>query len=584
MFKIVTNFDHWHSVFESRDCTEEFRRAAIGTVRGSTFPWVALTSRPEGIGDREYVVALVAESANQLWSLEAIIRVRLKEKLDDVLSPDNTARRSALAVLMGVARELDSVSGEPSRSERKGETEGRKLLGKAVVAIGLLVFVGIAVSLIRGGKDVVAQAESATEQVKEAVDQASGMLAETKDLAGAMTEILKESKSVLAETATIRDGVVKAASDGMVILNSVRTLEASARASAKGAGGSLHSTQEVESESRGQMEEYLSQGEEVKGRVEEMLRDAERLRVRMEDVELTLMNALGKGDQVLRDSRRVSEKLDLALDYVDSVRLKTQQVEERIDAALEEGEKARAEAKSTSEELSGALEQGEEILRRTERVGEEVEAAVEKAAGFLEIMREVNELVMRGLQGSGSDSGAEGEGDVVGDEGKGGSEGVTTESVVEGEGREQSDSGGKGGVAESHELAEKGESPAVESQDTVVENGDPEEDDAPAEAVLDDANVGLGDGDDVEKRPRVFEEGRCVDQGPQFVESLQRHLMIEGYKLQDGADGRWGPETRSAFRWWSKESGMCEELEGEFTADDAYGCVCRVLNEPIEGE
>ena len=201
MFKLVTNFDHWHTLYESKDCSRGFRAAPIGGGGEQSFPSSILVSSPEGIGERQFVVILVADSPEVLWSLEAIFRTRLGGDLDDVLSRDGEAHRRAMAKLMKVAESLDDHQPASGREVRGNLNSGSMPL----VGAGLAGFVlGIGMSYILGFGEEDHVAETSATQALEAMQKIGTEVKESgakvlEEVKGSGAKVLQEVQGIGTE-------------------------------------------------------------------------------------------------------------------------------------------------------------------------------------------------------------------------------------------------------------------------------------------------------------------------------------------------------------------------------------------------
>ena len=133
MFKIVTNVEHWHNLYESRDCTEAFVRAPVDEGRGAQYPSAALARTGSRTSERQDVIALVTDDHKVLWSLEAIVCTKFDGNIGDALSSNSVVRQEAIGKLVDIATELDrSADG----FEQKPEARKMRLMPFAVAAVG----------------------------------------------------------------------------------------------------------------------------------------------------------------------------------------------------------------------------------------------------------------------------------------------------------------------------------------------------------------------------------------------------------------------------------------------------------------
>ena len=183
VFRIETNYDHWHNVFLSEDCSDEFRSASVGAGVSGRFPSSTLAEAPEGIGNRRLVLILVADELATLWSLESILRARLGGELEKVLSRNGEVRRRATSMLKRVAESLDSnlaAYGHEPRTTSKFMDSRVAVVGVVAVVAAAGLFLYLFTSISEGGKlrtemeDLLREAESHVNGAKDHSDNAQG--------------------------------------------------------------------------------------------------------------------------------------------------------------------------------------------------------------------------------------------------------------------------------------------------------------------------------------------------------------------------------------------------------------------------
>ena len=203
VFKIVTNYDHWHNIYESSNCTAVFRGAPLGAKR-KDFPSSILASSPEGIGKRQYVVILVVDEIIQLWSLESIIRVRLGSCLHDVLSKDDAIRREALLRLNRIASEVDETMQE-SKSPRRKEPKVTSHLVWLIALVLALTGLGTTIwNVASNSREYWVETVESRNEATSAAEKAANMRDGAKSVRDEVSMLVQHGRDVLEETKVVR--------------------------------------------------------------------------------------------------------------------------------------------------------------------------------------------------------------------------------------------------------------------------------------------------------------------------------------------------------------------------------------------
>lgn len=218
MFRIDTNFDHWHTIYLSKDCSAELRSTAVGGGIRSSFPSSTLATSPEGIGERQFVVILIVDKLSDLWALEAVFRSRLGGEIDRIFSHDGEVRRRAVARLKEVAESLDvnlQTFGEVPEKRRKWS----RIHIVGVVAASIFLVAGV--GLIRGGGDdgdqvseaerLLQEVEAGVSRAKKRADEARASLEEMKrihrEVEARLGKDIPEAQSSVSESKTILESI-----------------------------------------------------------------------------------------------------------------------------------------------------------------------------------------------------------------------------------------------------------------------------------------------------------------------------------------------------------------------------------------
>ena len=217
MFRVVTNFDHWHSIYDSTDCSDRFKSAPLAAAGPTSFPTVTLATSPDG--QRQFVLVLMADRLEDLWSLEALFRLRVGDQLENIFARDGTTRRRAVTALVEVAESVDN-----KQQAYRGTAPARSKSGPARMAAVALagMAVGAAILVLVGGtgRNEVRLATKLHEQLLHAVAKSTGAAEEAATSLGEIEEIValfrENSSELLADVKkekTAAKGYAKAADD-----------------------------------------------------------------------------------------------------------------------------------------------------------------------------------------------------------------------------------------------------------------------------------------------------------------------------------------------------------------------------------
>ena len=142
MFKIVTNVEHWHNLYESKNCTEAFKRSwSIDHGAAAQHFSSILARASRKTSQREDVIALVSDDRKELWSLEAIVRAKFKGNFGDVLSENSEVRQEAIGQLTYIVTDLDRSVEEVEKKPKKKTLRTMPVAVAGVGAVAVLNFV-----------------------------------------------------------------------------------------------------------------------------------------------------------------------------------------------------------------------------------------------------------------------------------------------------------------------------------------------------------------------------------------------------------------------------------------------------------
>ena len=223
MFRLVTNFDHWHPIYESEDCSEAFKVAPFGADGVGSFPSVTLATSPQGLGERQFVVILVVDRLADLWSLEAVFRLRVGSEIHNIFSADNATRRQAVTTLKEIAESVDrkvQAHRKVSRGNRTSETMRFAAVALAgfAVGVGILAWVGSSAQFDSElTRELLGKMEQSLEKSRIAATQSQSALHGVRDernafaveLAGAVAEMRKQVNDAV-ESATASEVSLRA--------------------------------------------------------------------------------------------------------------------------------------------------------------------------------------------------------------------------------------------------------------------------------------------------------------------------------------------------------------------------------------
>ncbi len=196
MFRLATNFDHWHSIYESTDCSQTFKAAASSAGGPGSFPSVTLATSPQGLGQRQFVVILVVDKLADLWPLEAVFRLRVGDELYNTFSPDVATRRNAVATLKEVAESVDKKF-QAHREEPRGSSKWGIARVAGLVFAGLMIGAGMVAFFGGSGaydsdlaEKLLAQVGRGVQESKDAATEATSAYEELLETRNAFREEL----------------------------------------------------------------------------------------------------------------------------------------------------------------------------------------------------------------------------------------------------------------------------------------------------------------------------------------------------------------------------------------------------------
>lgn len=551
MFKIVTNFDHWHTIFQSKECSEEFRRAPAGTNSESPYPSSILVSAPEGIGDRAFVLVLIANEPQLLLSLEAIFRVRMQSELENFFSESKTIRREATARIVSLANSLDKstrmrgVSTERSVRVPRGFTVATLV---AIVALGII------------GWTVYREVDRLVEEGLVAIGGANVDLRRAEELVGDVERLHSDNVTMTTE---VRNKAIEVGKERTIVggmEEEVRKVLVEVRAIRKAVEGS----QTVVLAARSEVKSALGDARKTKDDVGVVERGVNLAR---DKAEMAASSAIEARDEVREAEVRVAagrQEMEVALNSAneaksesgtyrdESLEAKSAAKGYRDDARVARDEVSRLHSEAIAAKLgvSGTLDEARAILDEVRMVVAKVQA------------EGVNRDEARAPAGDTRDTETE-ELEISMSESK-------VVDAPDGEGKERLETTGRkdemgGLVREINEEARDGTQqggrsvfPHV-SEEGLLSFGK-------RVAELSESQPGF---------PCDAETGFFVGQGRKHLTYVvQQYFVDEGIELEGGTDGVWGKHSVGAFLEWKKKGSKCGDLDGRSPVEWVYECVC----------